>query len=390
MSFHRFPREIIQFFCCSGKLHPVEDELRAGLFSGNPESPVEFPFLWAIGCSCGPRIAEIETERVYLNRLIIMDEYELFRQGSRLLYGAGFSDASLQAEAFGGIIPGSDFGEYHIEKEICRGDTASVFEAAEGNTGRRYALKTLRDPAAAPPGAFEELQAEAAVTAGLRHPSLQRVLGKGEVDGVPYFLMTLHSGLNAGSLIEGRVELLEPGSFIELAARFASIADAVSALHRQGIVHRDINPSNILLDAEERFILTDFGSALQRADRNLRPGVEPAGELMYRSPQQLLAGANHYAPCGDIYALGMTLYALLAGRLPFSAGGAEELGKLKLTRDLPSLCRVNPRIPLGLDGIVRQACEIERTRRYGSAEDMARDLKRFVSCRRRSRSRYAS
>ena len=317
-----------------------------------------------------------------------MDEHELFRKSSRFLSGPGFPDDSLEGAVAAGIVAGSDFGEYHIEREIYRGDPTSVFEAVEGIAGRRYALKTLREPASAQPRALEELQREGEVAARLRHPSLQRVLGRGEVNGTPYFLMTLHSGVNAGSLLEDRAELMEPGSLIELAARFASIVDAVSALHRQGVVHRDINPSNILLDVEGRFILADFGSALNRVDRNLGSEVEPAGELMYRSPQQLLAGANHYAPSGDIYALGMTLYALLAGRLPLPSGSAEELGKLKPTRELPSLCRMNPHVPLGLDGIVRQACEIQRPHRYGSAEDMAIALKRFVS--RRRRSRYAS
>ncbi len=202
--------------------------------------------------------------------------------------------------------------------------------------------------------------------------------------------MALHSGETAGDLLRDSSDLRDTESLIALAARFASVVDAVSALHRSGIVHRDIHPENILLDSEGRLVLADFGSALNLADRNLHPEVEPAGSLLYRSPEQLPAGANQYVPSGDVYALGMTLYILLTRRLPFLPSSGGELGRLKLTRELPSACRLNPAIPLGLDSIVRQACAIQRSARYPGAEDMARDLKRFVSRRRRCRDRYAS
>lgn len=323
-----------------------------------------------------------------------MDDYELFRQGSRFPHVPRFPgepcDGNKPRQPPSGLLAGSDFGEHRIARLLHEGRTTSVYEVAALFGGRRYALKTLRDLASPQAQALESLRLEREFATRLRHPSLQTVQGQGEVGRVPYFLMNLHSGENAEGLLQDRGDLQEPQGLIELAARFASVVDAVSALHRAGIVHRDINPGNILLDAEGRLILTDLGSALNLADRNLHPDAGPAGALLYRSPEQLPAGANQYAPGGDVYALGMTLFVLLTGRFPFFPSSRRELGKLKLTRELPSCCRMNPAVPLGLDAIVRQACAIGRRARYPGAEDMARDLKRFVSRRRRCRNRYAS
>ena len=322
-----------------------------------------------------------------------MDDYELFRMGSRFPHSRGFpgdlGDGNRSCQPVSGLVAGSNFGEHRIARLIHAGSSTSVYEVVGRFGGRRYALKTVSDPALPRAYDLECLRREREFASRLSHPSLQGIRGQGEVGAIPYFLMTLHSGENAEDLLKGREELQEAEGLIELAARFASVVDAVSALHRSGVVHRDIHPGNILLDAEGRLILTDYSSALNRADRNLRPDVEPAGDLLYRSPEQLPAGANHYAPAGDVYALGMTLYVLLTGEPPFFANSLREMGKLKLTRELPSSCRVNPAVPLGLDAIVRQACGIQRCARYPSAEDMARDLKRFVSRRRRCRNRYA-
>ena len=346
-------------------------------------------FTRLIYCSQGRCSAEILIERVYRNGLRIMDEHELFPQSSRFPHGFASSPA-FDKETSRGLGAGDNFGDYQLTREIHRGLSVSVFEAEEGFASRRFALKTLRQPGSAPEGAAAALRLEAEFASRLRHPSIQKIAGAGDVAGAPYYLMSLQSGLSAESLLGERSGLLDPCALVELAARFASIVDAVAALHRSGIVHRDIHPANILLDAEGRFILSDFGSALNRGERNLRPEVEPAGELMYRCPQRLLAGGNHYAPAGDIYSLGLTLYSLLAGRLPFPELGTEELGKLKLKKEPAALGRVNPLVPLGLESIVRQACEPKSAHRYQDAEDMARDLKRFVSRRRRGRSRYAS
>ena len=322
-----------------------------------------------------------------------MDDYELFPQGSRFPRVPGFPGDEVAGNKSGsptneGLSAGSRFGDYRICRLIHEGRTASIYEVRGRFDGRGYALKTPRDPAS--PESCESLRVERAFNARLRHPALLGIQGQGEAGGVPYFLMTLQSGETAGDLLPDSSDLLDAGSLISLAARFASVVDAVSALHRAGIVHRDIHPENILLDSEGRLVLADLGSALNLADRNLRPEIEPAGSILYRSPEQLPAGANQYVPTGDVYALGMTLYILLTGRLPFLPSNSRELGRLKLTRELPSARRVNPAVPLGLDAIVRQACAIQRSARYPGAEDMARDLKRFVSRRRRCRSRYAS
>ena len=322
-----------------------------------------------------------------------MDDYELFPQGSRFPRVPGFPGDEVAGNKSGsptneGLSAGSGFGEYRICRLIHEGRTASIYEVRGRFDGRGYALKTPRDPAS--PESCESLRVERSFSTRLRHPSLLGIQGQGEAGGVPYFLMTLHSGETAGALLRDSSALRDTGSLLALAAGFASVVDAVSALHRSGIVHRDIHPENILLDSEGRLVLADLGSALNLADRNLRPEIEPAGSILYRSPEQLPVGANQYVPTGDVYALGMTLYILLTGRLPFLPSNSRELGRLKLTRELPSARRVNPAVPLGLDAIVRQACAIQRSARYPGAEDMARDLKRFVSRRRRCRSRYAS
>ena len=321
-----------------------------------------------------------------------MDDYELFPQGSRFPRVPGFPGDVVEENKSGlpnSVLPAEgELGDYRILRLIHEGRTASVYEVRSRFDGRSYALKTPGDPASLK--ACESLRIEREFAGRLRHPSLLGLQGQGEAGGVPYFLMALYSGETAGDLLRNSSDLRNTASLIDLAARFASVVDAVSALHRSGVVHRDIHPENILLDPEGRLVLADLGSALKLAERNLEPEIAPAGSLLYRSPEQLPAGANQYVPSGDVYALGMTLYILLTGCLPFLPSSYSELGRLKLTRELPSACAKNPAVPLGLDAIVRQATAIQRSARYPGAEDMARDLKRFVSRRRRCRSRYAS
>jgi len=274
------------------------------------------------------------------------------------------------------LRPGAVLGEFRIEREIASGGTATVFEAIEDDCGRRAALKVLSPYLALVPAAVARFKAEAAFAERLEHASIVPIYGCGKARGHYYYAMRLESGETAERIVS-EAHHADEAFFYRVARQFAGVAKALAALHASGIVHRDIQPENLLLGGDGSLLLSDFGSALDRNERSRDLESSLWGTVRYMAPEQLVRDADPYSLSSDIYALGIALYEAVTGASPFPRGEEGEVIRWKLTRLPPAPRCVNPQVPLGLDSIIRLAIDPNPTLRYTSMAELAEDLERF-------------
>ncbi|RMG12231.1 MAG: serine/threonine protein kinase, partial [Planctomycetota bacterium] len=208
---------------------------------------------------------------------------------------------------------------YAIEAVLGRGGMGAVYRARERASGRAVALKVATSSLG--PVRRRRFRREGMVTAALRHPGIVRVHAAGEAQGVPYLVYELVEG---GCTLEA---LLDRSSLRQRLGWLRDAARALGYAHARGIVHRDVKPSNLLLDADGRLRVADFGLAAVRGlERITREHVQ-VGTPVYMAPEQVLGRRSEQGPATDVWALGVILYRSLTGRLPFDQG------------DLPSLQR---------------------------------------------------
>lgn len=304
-----------------------------------------------------------------------------------------------------GLPPGHRLGDYRIVGEAGRGGMGVVYEAVQVSLDRRVALKVLpydRVDAAS----IERLRREARLAARLQHPATVRVFDLALVDGLPFYAMELVEGETLRRFLDrhpatedtGREalrRLLDPrtrrreeggraGVFPLLARRFAQVAEALHEAHEQGIVHRDLEPSNLIADRAGSVRVLDFGLAsapvreasgeAHRGDGRLACGGTPA----YMSPEQALGDEARIGPRTDVYGLGATLYEVLTGRPPVDGRTEAQVRRRVLRSDprpIPDAAGVAPR---DLATIVQKCLRKEPDERYGTAEALAQDLHRFA------------
>jgi serine/threonine-protein kinase len=228
------------------------------------------------------------------------------------------------------------------------------------------------------PRELERFRREHELARRVRHPAIVPAEELGEALGHAYFAMPRESGRTLSDLAA------EPGrsaaGFERIALALSRIAQALGGLHRAGVVHRDVKPENILLGSEGELGLCDFGSAIDA--RTLEGAEELWGTIGYMAPEQLRPGADPADPSMDVYALGLCIYEAVTGSRAFPRLPPEDLTRFKLTRIPPAPRSVEPRVPLGLDAIIRQAIDPDPDFRHSSADALARDLERFGSGKR--------
>jgi WD40 repeat protein len=269
---------------------------------------------------------------------------------------------------------------YEILAEIGRGGMGVVFKARQGNLGRTVALKVLRAGSHAGPQERRRFQREAEAVARLAHPHIVQIYEVGEHHGLPYLALEYVAG---GSLA-GRLRGV-PQKPLEAAALVETLARAVHAAHRQGIIHRDLKPANILMqpDLEDGPAaaapkITDFGLA-KRLDASLaqtRTG-DLLGTPSYMAPEQAAGKGRDVGPATDIYALGAILYEMLTGQPPFHGDSAFETVRRVLEEEPVPPSRIQAGVPRDLQTICLKCLHKDPRRRYGSAEELADDLRRF-------------
>lgn len=271
-----------------------------------------------------------------------------------------------------GTIPES-IGPYEIIDEIGRGGMGRVFAARQPRLDRLVALKAL---ALGP--ATEALEQrflrEIQTVARLRHPHIVAIHDSGRADGFVYFAMDYIDG---GDLAR-RLREQRPTARV-LAGLLEKIARALAYAHGEGVLHRDLKSSNILLDADEPR-LADFGLAAQlESGGDLTMVSAVLGTPHYLAPEVVKSGSAAFTAASDLYAVGVILYEALAGRTPFAGASAAELPALLENAEPPPLRLLAPATPRDVETICLKCLERDPARRYASAAALAEDLRRFLA-----------
>jgi len=258
---------------------------------------------------------------------------------------------------------------YNILELIGTGGMASVYRAKCGLLNREVAIKVLRDSVKDDENALASFKQEAQAAAKLSHNNIVSVFDVGEEDGIDYMVMEYVNGRTLKKYI------LENGSLPwQEACNFGiQICHALEAAHSKGVVHRDIKPQNIIMTEEKELKVTDFGIAKAAATETMKIGDKSAmGSVHYISPEQARGGFTDAR--SDIYSLGIVLFEMLTGKVPFDGESAVSVALMHIEKPAPSVLSYNNSVPAALSAVVAKAISKEQSARYQSVVDFYNDL----------------
>jgi len=260
---------------------------------------------------------------------------------------------------------------YVIRRKLGSGGMADVYLAEDQELGRRVALKLLNARHAADEQFVERFRREAQSAAGLNHPNIVSIFDRGRAEGTYYIAMEYLDGRTLKELL-----VRNGPTPIPIAIDYArQILGALSFAHRNGIVHRDIKPHNIVVGRDGRLKVTDFGIARSGASQMTEAG-SIVGTAQYLSPEQ--ARGAPVDQRSDLYSLGIVLYEMLTGKVPFTGDTPVEIAMKHLSQVPEPPSKLRPQVPHDLDAVVMRAIAKDPDQRYGSAEEMEADLARVA------------
>jgi serine/threonine-protein kinase len=267
------------------------------------------------------------------------------------------------------LHPGEQLDHYRIEGVAARSGMASIFRGTDLRTGRPVAIKVPHPEMESDPAFFERFHREAAIGEKLDHPGVMKVFSDDDRSRI-YMVM---------EWVEGRLlrQLLnEQGKLpVERALRIAlGICDALDYVHRHGVVHRDLKPENIMVDAEDRIKLIDFGIASNTGSRRITFAKlsQTMGTPDYISPEQVKGKRGDAR--SDLYALGVMLYEMVTGKVPFSGQNPLVIMNDRLLNNPVPPREIDPTISPQVQEIIYRALERDPKNRYASAREFALDL----------------
>lgn len=260
---------------------------------------------------------------------------------------------------------------YEIIDKVGSGGMADVYKAKCHRLNRFVAMKILKAEFSDDKKFVEKFRAEAQSAAGLSHPNIVNVYDVGDENGMYYIVMELVEGITLKSFIERKGKL----DIKEAVGIAVQIAQGMEAAHGNHIVHRDIKPQNIIISKEGKVKVTDFGIAKAVTSNTITSNA--MGSVHYLSPEQARGGFSDEK--SDIYSLGVTMYEMLTGRVPFIGDNTVSVALCHLQEDPIPLRDLDPRIPVSLDRIVQKCMQKKPEYRYLTASDLIADLKKSLS-----------
>ena len=318
-----------------------------------------------------------------------------------------------------GLEPNLQVGDFRLERRLGSGGMSVVYQAVQVSLNRRVALKVLPIGLAGGASAVERFHREARAAAKLRHRNIVTVHAEGAESNICYFAMEMIDGQSLEEVIaelrdarsaksaplaaavaddakapadieaddRGRAPCVlrdckSKGEYFNTVARLISeVADALHYAHTEGIVHRDVKPSNLMLARDGRLVLLDFGIARICKERAVTLTGSFLGTPRYMSPEQIAGGHDTVDHRCDIYSRGVTLYELLTLEPPFDGDTQQQVIGQILSRAPRPPRQIDPHIPADLETICGKAMDKDASRRYGSAGEFAEDLRRYLGGR---------
>ncbi|MDP9067734.1 MAG: protein kinase [Actinomycetota bacterium] len=257
---------------------------------------------------------------------------------------------------------------YRIEERLATGGMGAVYAATDQRLGRRVAVKVLKEGLADDQRFVERFRREARAAGALSHPNVAGVYDFAEHAGRHYMVMELAQGRDLSWVLREEGPLSP-----ERAARIGSrIARALAHAHAAGVVHRDIKPANVIVDDSDKVKVTDFGIARAVGDSSLTATGSMLGTAHYISPEQ--ASAGEVGPRSDIYSLGIVVYEMLTGTLPYTGDSAIAVAMRHVSEEVPAPSAINGQVPQALDAFVARATAKDPKDRFADAGHMATAL----------------
>ena len=268
------------------------------------------------------------------------------------------------------IVKGQKINDrYQVIRPIGEGGMANVYLAYDTILDRNVAVKVLRGDLATDEKFVRRFQREAMSASALSHPNIVEMYDVGEDDGNYFIVMEYIDGKTLKNLIKKRGAL----TVAEVVDIMLQLTSAISCAHDSYIIHRDIKPQNVMILDDGRVKITDFGIAIASNASELTQTNSVMGSVHYLPPEQA-NGAGATAK-SDIYSLGILMFELLTGKLPFKGENAVEIALKQMKEQIPSVCAINPEIPQSIENVILKACAKNPKNRYANVKDMYNDIK---------------
>ena len=260
---------------------------------------------------------------------------------------------------------------YEILEKVGTGGMADVYKSKDHTLNRYVAVKVLKQEFSENANFVSKFRVEAQAAAGLMHPNIVNVYDVGEEKGIYYIVMELVDGITLKNYIAKRGRL----GYKEAVTIALQVSMGLEAAHRNHIIHRDIKPQNIIISREGKVKVTDFGIAKAATSDTITSNV--MGSVHYTSPEQARGGFSDEK--SDVYSLGVTLYEMLTGEVPFDGDSTVAIAIKHIQEAMPSPRKLNPEVPYSVDQIVLKCCEKSPDRRYQNMQELSADLKQAIS-----------
>ncbi|MCR4658636.1 MAG: Stk1 family PASTA domain-containing Ser/Thr kinase [Lachnospiraceae bacterium] len=269
------------------------------------------------------------------------------------------------------IVPGTMLGgRYEVIELIGTGGMANVYKAIDRKLNREVAIKVLKEEYSSNKNFVSKFKAEAQAAAGLMHPNIVNVYDVGDENGLYYFVMELVDGITLKNYIEKKIRL----SVKEAVSIAIQVSMGIEAAHNKGIIHRDIKPQNIIISRDGKVKVADFGIA--RAATSDTITTHAMGSVHYTSPEQARGGYSDAK--SDIYSIGITLFEMVTGRVPFDGETTVSIAIKHIQEEMPSPRMYVAEMPVSVEQIIFKCTQKNPDRRYMNITELINDLKRSL------------